>query len=81
MAITFISKGEADMDKVKLAFKQQNTEVLFRNRFGREVIIREYEANKMVRRGEGEIVKVIGELQKKRKKKEAAKKAEPKGDK
>ena len=73
MAITFISKGEADQAAVQKSLKERNTEVLFKNRFGREVIIRQYEAKKMVRRGEGEIVKTLGELRKKSAKREKMK--------
>ena len=75
MAITVISNGEGlktkgDIDKASLleSQKQQKTEVLFKNRFGREVIITEYHAKKMVRRGEGEIIGEGRPIQKRGKK-------------
>jgi len=77
MAVNFISKGESDLAALKLSISEQNTEVVFKNRFGRNVIIRQYEAKKMVRRGEGTIVEVVGELRKTRVKKPSVK-AKPK---
>jgi len=50
------TKGDLDRASLLLARKQQKTQVTFKNRFGREVIITEYHAKRMVRRGEGEII-------------------------
>jgi len=70
MAITFNSKEDADKATNLKLQKQLKTEVLYKNaRTGREVVTIEYYARKMVRRGEGEILEVLGdtaELKKKR---------------
>lgn len=81
--ITIVSKGEADLEAIQKAEEQRRTTVIYKNtRTGRKVTMREYEARKMVKRGEGTIVKVLGlesELKKerivKRKKVEALEKA------
>ena len=66
----FVSKEDADANQVAELQRQRVTEVLFKNaRSGRETVIMEYVAKKMVRRNEGEIIKVLGntyELKKKR---------------
>lgn len=76
MSITVVSNGEGlttkgDIDRASLlaSQQQQRTEVTFINRFGREVVITEYHAKKMVRRGEGEIVKGSDKPLQRRKKK------------
>lgn len=59
------TKGDLDRQALEIAQKQRKTEVTFKNRFGREVIVTEYHAKKMERRGEGKIVSEGRPIQKK----------------
>jgi hypothetical protein len=56
MAVNIISRGEADQARTLQAYKDMRTEVLFENRFGRQIWTRLYDAKKFVKRDEGHIV-------------------------
>lgn len=79
MATNFISRGEADQAHAVQALQDMQTEVLYENRFGRQLWIRLYEGKKFVRRGEGKIFPDTERpIQNKRVKKSQAKTEAPK---